>query len=312
MRRIDKHLVIENSEIYTYYRERLINLALSQFEWHGLPETCDRLYFEKSLLFNGKAAMGKVTNTDIWLGLDYVYKGNLDVYGYPTDIRLVPANGQRGLIEVDDWQMLFDNMTWASLMPKIDLYARLLWEIHNTFRSNLQQQITPYLIATTRNESLGIKNLFNRIMGFQPVIEVKNTFDPEAIKTLDTRVDYKGIELLETLKTTWAEALSMLGITAETTKKERLLNNEITLDRQEDIISLNSRLLNRVEFCNKMNKKYGFDLSVNLSSDDYELVPFQGDYAMQQMSKNPTLYTQDNDTKNFKDTSTVGKATRKE
>lgn len=285
MRREDKNLVINNSEIYRYYRERLINLALAQFEWHGLPETCDRLYFEKSLLYNGKAAMGKVTGTDIWLGLDYIYKGNLDVYGYPTDIRLVPANGQRGLIEVDEWQFLFDNMTWASLMPKIDLYARLLWEVHNTYRSNLQQQITPYLIATTRNESLSIKNIFNRIFGFQPVIELKNTFDPDAIKTIDTRVDFKGTELLENLKVVWAEALSMLGITAETTKKERLLNNEITIDRQEDIISLNSRLLNRVEFCNKMNKKYGFNLSVNLSSNDMALNPYPGDMAIQTLDE---------------------------
>lgn len=285
MRREDKNLVINNSEIYRYYRERLINLALAQFEWHGLPETCDRLYFEKSLLYNGKAAMGKVTGTDIWLGLDYIYKGTLDVYGYPTDIRLVPANGQHGLIEVDEWQFLFDNMTWASLMPKIDLYARLLWEVHNTYRSNLQQQITPYLIATTRNESLSIKNLFNRIMGFQPVIELKNSFDPDAIKTVDTRVDFKGTELLENLKVIWAEALSMLGITAETTKKERLLNDEITIDRQEDIISLNSRLLNRVDFCNKMNKKYGFNLSVNLSSNDMSLNPYPGDMAIQTLDE---------------------------
>lgn len=312
MRREDKRLVIDNSQIYTYYRERLINLALAQFEWHGLPETMDRLWFEKSLLYNGKAAAGKVTGTDIWLGLDYVYKGHLDVYGYPTDIRLVPANGQHGLIEVDEFQLLFDNMTWASLMPKIDLYAKLLWEIHNVFRSNLTQQITPYLITTTRNESLGIKNLFNRVMGFQPVIEVRNTFDPNSIQTLDTRVDFKGTELLETLKTTWAEALSMLGITAETTKKERLLDDEITLDRQEDIISLNSRLLNRVNFCNKMNKKYGFNLSVNLSSQDLTLTPFTGDYAMEQMGNLPTIYTGHNDDKGFERTDKVSKAKEKE
>lgn len=283
MRRVDKQLVIDNSEIYLYYRERLINLALSQFEWHGLPETCDRLFFEKSLLYNGKACMIKPTGTDFWLSVDYIYKGNLDVYGYPTAIRGV-GYGSHSLIEGDEWEILFDNMTWASLIPKIDLYARLLWEVHNTYRSNLQQQITPYLVLTTRNESLSIKNLFNRILGFQPVVEVKNSFDKDSIQTLDTRVDFKGTELLDNLKVIWAEALSMLGITAETTKKERLLNNEITIDRQEDIISLNSRLLNRVDFCNKMNKKYGFDLSVNISSQDYELRPF-GDYATQALNQ---------------------------
>lgn len=284
MRKSDKNLIIENSEIYIYYRERLINLALSQFEWHGLPDTCDRLFFEKSLLFNGKACMLKPTGTDFWLSLDYIYKGNLDVYGYPTDIRGV-GYGNYTLIDADEWEILFDNMTWASLVPKIDLYARLLWEVHNTYRSNLQQQVTPYIIATTKNESLSIKNFFNRLFGFQPVIEVKNTFDPESIKTIDTRVDFKGTELLENLKVVWAEALSMLGITAETTKKERLLNNEITIDRQEDMISLNSRLLNRVDFCNKMNKKHGFNLSVNLSSNNPNLNPYPGDMTIRTLDE---------------------------
>lgn len=284
MRRLDKQLVIENSEIYLYYRERLINLALSQFEWHGMPDTCDRLFFEKSLLYHGKGCFIQPRGTDFWLSVDYVYQGNLDVYGYPTSIKGI-GYGTHNIIEGDNWEILFDNMTWASLLPKIDLYARLLWECHNVYRSNLQQQITPYLVLTTRNESLSIKNLFNRILGFQPVVEVKNNFDPEGIKTLDTRVDFKGTELLENLKVLWAEALSMLGITAETTKKERLLNNEITIDRQEDIISLNSRLLNRVDFCNKMNKKYGFNLSVNLSSQDLRLNPYPGDMAIQTLDE---------------------------
>ena len=43
MRRQDKELLVEN----------IINIALAQFEWHGLPETCDRLYFERALLNQG-------------------------------------------------------------------------------------------------------------------------------------------------------------------------------------------------------------------------------------------------------------------
>ena len=286
MRREDKYLVIENSEIYTYYRERLINLALSQFEWHGLPDTCDRLYFEKQLLMCGTAAMGTPVGTDLWLSLGYVNAGELDVYGYPQKIKLVAANGKHSPIAVDKWVLLYDNMTWASLIPKINLYARLLYECHSIYRSNLQKQNSPYIVATTKNSLLSMKNLLCRIIGYDSVIEVKNNIDLDsAVKALDLRVDFIGTELLENLKVLWAEALSMLGITAETTKKERLLNNEITIDRQEDIISLNSRLLNRVEFCNKMNTRYGFNLSVNLSSNDLSLNPYPGDMAIQTLDE---------------------------
>lgn len=273
MRKEDRQLLVQNTEIYRYYYERLVNLALSQFEWHGLPDTCDRLYFERTLLFSGKAAFVKPEGTDFWLSVDYLQTGNFDVYGYPTDIKGIGYNARN--IETTEWMVLYDNMTKSSLLPKIDLYARLLWEVHSTFRSNLQHQITPYVVATSRNQALTFKNFFNRLLGFQPVIEVKNTEDIEtAIKTLDLRVDFKGKELLETLQTVWREALSMLGISSQSTKKERLLDGEITMDRQADILSLNSRLLNRVDFCNKMNKKYGLELSVNLSSQDYDFTPY--------------------------------------
>ena len=182
-------------------------------------------------------------------------------------------------------------MTFASLMPMIDLYAKLLWEAHNTFRSNLQQQITPYIVATTRNKELSFKNFFNRVKGFQPVITVSNAANlEEEIGTLDLKVDFNGKEILETLKIIWAEALSMLGITAETTKKERLLNDEITLDRQEDMISLNSRLLNRVEFCNKMNAKHGMNLSVNLSSETTQMMSndLMLDYSTELLEEMPS------------------------
>lgn len=274
MRREDKTLMVQNSEIYLYYKERLINLALAQFEWHGLPETCDRLWFERSLLFNGKAAMYQPTGLDVWLSTDYLQVGDFDVYGYPTKIVGIGYNAKN--IETDNWKILYDNMTRTTLIPKIDLYARLLWEVHNTFRSNLQQQITPFLVATTRNQALTFKNLFNRIFGFQPVIEIKNTENiDEIIKTFNLGVEFKGLEMLDCLKRLWAEALAMLGITAETTKKERLIEGEITLNRQEDNIGLNARLLNRLDFCNKMNKEYGMELSVNLSSEIEEARNFR-------------------------------------
>lgn len=275
----DTEMFIANQEIYNYYRERLINVALSQFEWQGLPDTCDRLYFEKRLLFDGKAAMLQPIGSDEWLSVGYVNNGSLNVYGYPTSILGVGFNASN--IETDTWEFLYDNMTKQSLLPKIDLYARLLWEIHNTFRSNLKHMNMPYIVKGTKNQELSFRNLFNRIFGFQPYILMKRKEDVDNIDVLNLGVDYKGNEILDSLKVVWAEALAMLGITAETTKKERMITGEIVLDRQEDLISLSSRMLNRVEFCNKMNKKYGLDLSVNLSSDDFELQPYQGDYAMQ-------------------------------
>lgn len=281
MRRQDKHLVIENLEIYDYYKERLINLALSQFEWKGLPDTCDRLYFERTLLFNGTAAMLKPVGTDFWLTVPYTYysgkHGMIDVYGYPTAIRGYGANAVN--IDTDEWMILFDNMTKNSLMPKIDLYARLLWEAHNTFRSNLRQQNTPYILATSKNESLSFTNFFNRLFGFDPVIKVKSCANiDESVKVFDMNKEFLGPQLLDSLKAIWNEACRMLGITGETTKKERLLDGELQMNRMQDTITMSSRLLNRMEFCNKMKNKFGLDITVNLVSADTEFLPYVDPY----------------------------------
>ena len=282
MRRQDKQLVIQNIEIYNYWKSRLINMALSQFEWHGLPETCDPWYFERTLLFNGSAAVYEVKGSeDIWLSTAYVFdcrKGNaFTVYGYPTSIRGMGYNATN--IETDEFEVLYDNRNHDSLMWMIDLYAKKLWEADMTFRSNLKQQNTPYIVATTKNESLSFTNFFNRIFGFEPVIQVKNTSNiDEAVKVFDLKKEFIGNELLDTLKSIWNEACKMLGITGETTKKERLLDDEIQMNRMQDTITMSSRLLNRVEFANKINKRWGWNVSVNMVAADTEFLPYVDPY----------------------------------
>ena len=282
MRRQDKLLVIENVEIYNYYKERLINVALSQFSYQNLPETCDRMYFERVLLMNGSAAFYKPKDTDFIVSTGYVYdasgqNGGFDLYGYPTKIRGMGYNATN--IETDDFVILFDNMTKTSLMNKIDLYARLLWECHMTFRQNLAAQRTPYLIACNKNEALSYENIINRINGFDPVLKLKDcTSIEDNIKVLDLRKEYIGNELLDSLKTIWNEAMRMLGITGETTKRERLLDGELQMNRMQDTITMSSRLLNRVEFCNKVNKRWGLDVSINLVSADTEFLPYVDPY----------------------------------
>lgn len=290
MRREDQNLVINNIEIYNYYRDRLITMALSQFEWHGLPDTCDPWYFEKELLFKSCASVYQVKNSDIWLSTGFVFdnqcRNAFTVYGYPTSIRGMGYNAIN--IETDTFEVLYDNRLHTSLMPKINLYAKLLWEAHCTFRNNLRQQNTPYIVATSKKSKLSFQNFFNRVFGFDPVLEVRDTANVEdSIKVFDLKKEYLGTELLDTLKAIWNEALHMLGISAETTKKERLINNEIQMNRTQDTIVAGSRLLNRIEFCNRLNKRFGWDVSVNLVSADTEFLPYVDPYFSKDTSVIP-------------------------
>lgn len=270
----NRGLRIENSEIYNYYRTRIISAALAQFEWNKLPETCDPLYFERTLLFNGQGSIYNLPmQEDVWLSTAFVQKSDFNVYGYPTDIAGVGYN--KAEIPVNKFQVCYDNVNKESLLPRIDLYAKLLYEIHNTFRSNLRQQNTPYIVKSDRNTLLTIRNFFNNLFGFDPVIEVRqSSFDSNAIDVLDLRVDFKGRDMLECLQIVWREAMSMLGITEETSKKERMLEDEIALNRMSDVVALHTRMLPRIDFCNRFNKMTGMDISVNLTAERFDLEPY--------------------------------------
>lgn len=304
---------LENIDLFNYYMERLTNIALAQFEWHNLPETCDRLYMETVALFRGSVAMYVPKGTDFWLSTGYIpapsngkiaaqaerdyvdisyannsstYRryfdspGNFNVYGYPTNIRGYGFNGQQSTPEDDKWEIFYDNMTKLPLFPQLRKYALLMYEIHSTMRNNTRQQNTPYLVVAPRTKSNSFKEIFRSIFNFSPVLDLGQSFNEDELRVLDLKVDFKGGELMQLLNDTWKEALSMLGITSQSTKRERMLTGEIMLDRQADLISLNSRLLNRVEFCNKMNRKYGLDMSVNLSSNNVDYETIFGPYEM--------------------------------
>lgn len=265
MRRSDRQLVIENWEIYQFYRNRLENLALSQFEWHGLPDTCDPWYFEKQLLYKGRACFCKPDGTNEIYSLGFVEKGSFDGYGYPDKINGIDFLARQ--YPTDDFVLIYDNMKKETIIGMIDLYARKLYEADQTIRSNLRQQVTPYIVPATKNSALSIKNIMMRVFGYSPVITIKGTdmnFLKET-KPLDLRVDFKGNEINDLKESIWAEALHILGIAPSKTKKERMITGEITMDRQEDIVSIQSRLLQRVRFCDKINKRWGLDVNVNLT-----------------------------------------------
>lgn len=256
---------IQNSQIYNYYRSRLINLYMSRFEW-DLPDTCDQWFLEDSFLRSGTACFMQEINTGDWLSLGYVYMGTLNLYGYPTEIRGVGYAGgvERSKKQFDFTNIIpakdkfvvgFDNMSRTAPMVTINTFAYLLWEIHMTYRSNLTQQNTPYLITAPKNLMLSIKNIMLKLFGKERVIELNNTQNIEdIIKVLDLKVDFKGKELLETLAIVWNMALSMLGLMNGTQKKERMIQVETDMNEWENLTVLGGTLLARERMLDKAIK----------------------------------------------------------
>lgn len=257
-------LALDNKQIFIYYRDRLINLYMSRFKW-TMPETCDQWFLERTLLNQASATILKEKYSQFWLSVGYTYSGHLNVYGYPTNIKGVGYANYVN-IEPDKFVIIFDNMSRTSTLQTINIFAALLWEIHQTYRSNLQTQTTPYLIAAPKNMQLSIKNILLKLFGKSPVLELAPSFDPEMLKVLDLKVDFKGKDMLDNLKVVWNMALGMIGVMAPTEKRERLISTEVSTDQSENITQLNSALMARRIAVDKLNKiQDDFEFKVDIA-----------------------------------------------
>lgn len=262
-------------DYYRHYMERLLNIVLAQFDWKGLPDTVDRWYLEMCLAFYGTAAMYKAKDTDLLFASNYTAQG-LTMYGYPAHIRGVTNGGYDivtgmstgGTIDVEpgEFVVLYDTMTRTPLWKTLDIYAKMLTKVSLAIDLNLQQQYRPYiLVGNTDNKALRktFETFLDGVAAYEPALF--SSMDPDDIKTIDLNVPYKGMELEQQRQAIWTDAMSELGITIGTTKKERMLGDEIATNREADLSQLNSRLKNRKEFAEKINEKFDLDVEVELT-----------------------------------------------
>lgn len=275
----ETELFISNQAIYRYYFDRLRAIALAEFEYGNFPETCDAPYMERKTLENGLSAIYIPDGCDFLLSTALAPMSSFDGYGYPTEIEGIDFNG-RGYPS-HNFEILYDNTARIPIISYLDLYAKLLWECHQTFRSNLRQQITPYVLVGTKDSKLAIKNIMSQVYGFAPYIILKKGMSLDTVKAIGMDVDFKGLSILQSMEHIWKQALAILGISTGTTKRERELNMELALNRQGDMMAMQSRLLPRVEFVNRVNRRFGTNITVNFGSlnTEFNPLPSAGDYA---------------------------------
>lgn len=283
----DLGLFIDNQQIYHFYKDRIEQVALSQMQYSNLPSSCDRWFFEWKALHTGQACFCVPDDGDELLSLGFVpYLDSeqtarkqmlYNCYGNPTGIIGIgwadgdiingkPIHGAGYQTYTHDFVTMYDNMGRMSLDRYIDIYAHLLWECHMTIRSNQKFQNIPYIIKSSKDSELSVENFLMDLWNFKPVITLnnmgKNAADPANassidIDVLDLRVDYRVLDMWKALKLTWAECMSMLGITTQFTKKSQYENNDqLEMDKMSDDLSLCNRLMRRVEFCNRVNERW--------------------------------------------------------
>lgn len=131
-RRMKKHESLfkdalrKNNSTYNSYYDRLLNIALTCFDYENLPETCDVRMLELTLLSNGSAVF---FNDDVigYLVLPVLLNGNFDVYGNPLNYQAYSNyNHYRKKLNAENSVLIYNNYLRQGDIAVLNEYAERL------------------------------------------------------------------------------------------------------------------------------------------------------------------------------------------
>ena len=256
-----------NNWSFMQYYNRLVELAISMFEWKNIPNSIDVRFLELSLFSDGHVVFFKDEELG-YLALRCAINGPLDVYRIPINRRAYANNGYQKQLTKDDSVIIFNNFLHINSMLDTEMFAKRLYELDRIIDVNSKAQKTPILIQCEESQRLTMKNLYMKYDGDAPAIFGDKNLSPNALKVLQTGAPFIGDKIYDLKNKYWNEALTYLGISnINYVKKQRLVADEVTRNSGSTIASRYSRLESRKEACKKINEMFGLNIDVEYRDD---------------------------------------------
>lgn len=260
-----------NNGTYKQYYNRLVELAISMFEWKNLPKTVDARFLELCLFTDGQAiffydeALGYLT-------LQNATNGGFNVYRIPVKRRAYAVNGYNRELDENNSVIIFNNYLHTNSQLDASMFAKRLYNLDRAIDVNANAMKTPIIIKCDETQRLTMLNLYKKYDGNEPYIFGDKSINTNAIQVLKTDAPYVADKLYQLKTQIWNEALTYLGISnINVQKKERLVTDEVTRNQGGTIASRYSRLNARRDACKQINEMFGLNVWCDYR-EDYQTI----------------------------------------
>lgn len=256
-----------NNFTYKQYYNRLVELAVSMFEWENLPDSVDPRFLELALFTDGKAIFFKDEVLG-YLGLRCMAAGTWDVYNVPRIRTAYASNSYNKQLDEEDSVIIFNNQLRTNSILDVEMFAMRLYNIDRAIDVNVNAQKTPILISCDETERLTMVNLYKQYDGNEPIIYGASAMKPDTLKVLSTGAPYVADKLYQIKTQYWNEALTYLGISnVNFQKKERMVTDEVSRMMGGVIANRYSRLNARKQACEEINRMFNLEIDVRYRDD---------------------------------------------
>lgn len=260
----DKKTIADNNVM------QILTKMQSAFKWNGLPETVEEKWLEYQLQTNGWAFF---TNDP---GDYYTFTGGIggspDVYYQPTICTISnPALNYSAELKIGEQGILISNDTYRrGLLPVIGKYAGLLAENTLTIRiADILSRLTFIMSAQNDKTKESADEFLRQLEDGKLGIIKTNQFNEEdlQVQPAASSGNTRLTDLIEMEQYLKASLYNELGLQANYNMKREAVNSS-EAELGDDVLQplIDNMLAMRKEACEKINKLYGLNVSVELNS----------------------------------------------
>lgn len=242
------------------------NLALNRFKWENLPKGLESRHIEKALFEYGQCAFVDDPELGI-LCLGCSNTNGYNPYGDPTHV-VLHGVGYSKNFALSEVERILNNDTLLPTKFHVEYYTNKIYEIDKAIYKNLKQQKRPFIVATTKDNQLSMKNIMKQIKEDEEEIYVDDRLangGKVGVEVLQTNAPYLIDKYQQHKNDLMCEFLTLMGLNnsnANNGKKERLLVDEVNVNNGEILMNLDVDYKNRLEACKRINERFGLNISV--------------------------------------------------
>lgn len=277
---------------FNTYFDMLVNKCCNLFKWENLPETVDERYLNMSLVLSGKVCWTEF-NDKLYVATGN-WGGEPNAYYEPTIFTIAnPVLGSKQVkIRNKDGSEDIENLT-GILMANSDVDAEsdrgvgglygLIYQTAGLLADNISSlnvaqinsRVALLFTADSRAEAETGEKVLQDIYSGKPYkILAQNIVEKFGINPVASSSSSSQtlMNLMEVHQYLLAQFYNELGINSSfNMKRERLNTAEVEQSTGCLDINIWNMLKNRQEACERINAKYGTNISVNLNEDIFYL-----------------------------------------
>lgn len=261
LRPIEDEADIINSSTYFSIFQRVLMISARRFKWKGLPEGVPDWWIETNLFYYDKIAAYE----DNRLGSLILPAFNADagnIYYMPQKYNIFGLNYNK-TVDADKLEVLWNNYLGTSMIMILDPLISNVYESTRARDVNIFNNKIPAIYKTSKAKELSMRNIFNRIRRNIPATMIEELSDIDSLQVMNTNVPYIVGDLDQHINHAWNEIYSVLGIkSSQIEKRERVQTSEVAAANEQTIMHRQIAIETRERFCEKVNKKFGWNLSV--------------------------------------------------